>query len=205
MENKELETLQDIKQIMERSSRFISLSGWSGVAAGCCALIGAAIVYPIVAERYANGGLYYSQKETTFLLLVAAGTFIAALVSALFFTYLRSKHLNIPIVGSASKRLIWSVAIPFIAGGALLLKMICLGHFGLIAPGCLIIYGIALFTGSKQTLSEIKYLGYSEIILGCISLCFLGYGLLFWAVGFGLFHIFYGIVMWLKYEKKKNE
>ncbi len=35
-----LETLQDIKRMMERSSRFISLSGWSGISAGICALLG---------------------------------------------------------------------------------------------------------------------------------------------------------------------
>jgi len=204
MNNKELETLQDIKQIMERSSRFISLSGWSGIAAGCCALAGAAIVYPIVTDRYADGGLY-SAAETKFMLLVAAGTFIAALISALFFTYIRSKRLNIPVWGNSSKRLIWSIAVPLVAGGTLLLKMVCFGYFGLIAPGCLIIYGISLFTGSKQTLGEIKYLGYSEIALGCISLFFIGYGLIFWTIGFGILHIVYGILMWLKYEKKKNE
>ena len=33
--------LHDIKQMMERSSRFISLSGLSGIAAGVCALVGA--------------------------------------------------------------------------------------------------------------------------------------------------------------------
>ena len=201
MENKELETLQDIRQIMERSSRFISLSGWSGIAAGCCALAGAAIVYPIISERYVNGELY-SAAETKFLFITAAGTFIAALLSAFFFTYIRSRRLNIPIWGNTSKRLIWSVIVPFVAGGALLFKMMTLGYFGLIAPGCLIVYGISLFSGSKQTISEIRYLGYSEIILGCISLCFIGYGLLFWSIGFGLFHIMYGVWMWLKYERK---
>src|SRR5881398_1011059 len=36
-----LDTLKDIKRMMERSSRFISLSGLSGIAAGVCALVGA--------------------------------------------------------------------------------------------------------------------------------------------------------------------
>ena len=199
--NKELETLQDIKMMMERSSRFISLSGWSGIAAGCCALIGAAIAYPIVADRHLREDLY-TTKEVKCLLLIALCTFVAALVSAFFFTYVRSKRINVPIWSNTSKRLSWSVAVPIVAGGIFLLKMISLGFFGLVAPGCLIFYGVALFTGSKQTLDEIKYLGYAEILLGCVSLCFLGYGLLFWAIGFGLFHILYGIWMWMKYERK---
>ena len=43
--NEHLETLSEIRSLMERSSRFISLSGLSGVAAGVFALMGAAMVY----------------------------------------------------------------------------------------------------------------------------------------------------------------
>ena len=201
MSKQELETLQDIRQIMERSSRFISLSGWSGVAAGCCALIGAALAYPIVSERHAAGG-FYPADDLRCLLWLAAATFVAALGLAIFFSCLRAKRLQTSIWGSSTKRLLWSVTLPLAAGGALLLKMASFGYFGLLAPGCLLIYGIALFSGSKQTLSEVKYLGYAQILLGLVALCFIGHGLLFWTIGFGVFHIIYGIFMWFKHERK---
>ena len=197
----ELETLQDIRKMMERSSRFISLSGWSGVAAGTCALIGAFFAHRVIASsEYAQDYLTFSQVKI--LLLIAILTFISAFVSAFFFTYIKSKRNNISIWSATSRRLMWSVGVPMVAGGFLILKMIDLGIGGLIAPASLIIYGIALFSASKQTLNEIKYLGYTEIILGVISLCFTGYGLFFWAIGFGVMHIIYGVYMWIKYERK---
>jgi len=197
----ELKTLQDIKSMMQRSSRFISLSGLSGIAAGCCALIGAAIAYPIVSGRAARGD-YYTLSELRSLFWIGVGTLFAAIIFAILFTYLKSKKNQIPIWGSTSRRMLWSLFIPLMTGGVVLVRLVSLSHFGLVAPGCLIFYGIALFSARQQTLDEIKYLGYAEIILGVIALWNLGYGLYFWTVGFGVFHIIYGIWMWHKYERR---
>ncbi|MCL2649861.1 MAG: hypothetical protein FWD60_02395 [Candidatus Azobacteroides sp.] len=198
----ELETLQDIRKIMERSSRFISLSGWSGVSAGICALIGAFFAHRVMTTG--NNYVEYCilNPMTISLLIIAVLTFAAAFVSAFFFTYIRSKRNNIPIWGTTAKRLMWNVGIPMTAGGFLILKMIEMGAGGLIAPACLIVYGISLFSGSKQTLDEIRYLGYTEIILGIIALWNIGHGLFFWTIGFGVMHIVYGVYMWIKYERK---
>ena len=198
----ELETLQDIRKIMERSSRFISLSGWSGVSAGTCALIGAFFAHRVITNGSNYGEYRFLDSMTLSLLVIAVLTFAAAFVSAFFFTYIRSKRNNIPVWSTTSKRLMWNVGIPMVAGGFLILKMIEMGAGGLIAPACLIIYGISLFSGSKQTLDEIKYLGYTEIILGIIALWNMGHGLLFWTIGFGVMHIIYGVYMWIKYERK---
>lgn len=218
--SKPLDTLQDIKQMMERSSRFISLSGLSGVAAGCCALIGAWFGYRVIY----NGSRSFSSGHTRYkgdhpadvaddslvslsefmgnrLFLIAVCTFIAAVFLAFLFTYIRSRRNNIPIWGHTAKRLMLNVAIPMIVGGIYLWKMIQEGIFGLIAPGCLIFYGLALVNASKYTLKEIRYLGFGQLILGIINLWYIGYGIHFWALGFGVLHIIYGIVMWWKYEK----
>lgn len=213
--NEHLDTLRDIKKMMERSSRFISLSGFSGVAAGCCALIGAAFAYNVI-----HGGAGLSVRSLDFalqrtpsfvsvrefmgnkLLQIAFFTFAAAVITATFFTYLSSKKKGIPMWGPTSKRLMINVSIPMIVGGIYLLKLIESGVYGLIAPGCLIFYGLALVNASKYTLVEIRYLGYGQILLGLINLWMVGCGLYFWALGFGVLHIVYGIIMWLKYERK---
>jgi len=135
------------------------------------------------------------------LFRVAIYTLAAAIVFAFVFTYLRSKKNNVPVWGSASKRLIVAIAIPLIAGGLYLLRQIQMGHYGLIAPGTLIFYGLALLNGSKYTLGEIKYLGYAQLALGIISSWMIGYGLYFWTLGFGVLHIVYGAIMWYKYER----
>ncbi len=196
-----IQEIAQIKRMMERSSRFVSLSGWSGIAAGLCALVGAYFAYPIVHGRYIDRD-YFSPEESLTLLWIGALTFVAALVSAFFFTWLRTRHNGTPLWSNASRRLLWSVALPVMVGGVFLLKLIEVGAFGIIAPGCLIFYGLALFCGSKLTLGEIRYLGYAEILLGCITLWMPGHGYYFWIVGFGLLHILYGVWMWFKYERR---
>ena len=208
-----LEDLQHIKKMMERSSRFISLSGLSGISAGLCALIGAWVAKPyvfgqkdfIINEDLAVVqalGNDYTIILNTYLFWIAAATFVGAFISAFFFTYIKSKKEGTAIWGNTSKRLMVNVSIPVIVGGLFLFRMIHFGTFGLVAPGCLIFYGLGLVNASKYTLVEIKYLGYVQILLGIINLWFVGYGLYFWAAGFGVMHILYGAYMWRKYERK---
>ena len=204
--------LHDIRQIMERSSRFISLSGLSGISAGICALIGAWLSADVI-EKNKNAvrnlkvsiadadSILYGDFLNSWLFRIAFITFVAALVSAFIFTYRRSKKTNVPIWGTTAKRLIINVTVPVITGGIFLLVLIKNGVFGFVAPGCLIFYGLGVLNASKYTLVETRYLGYSEILLGLINLFFMGYGLYFWAAGFGLIHIIYGVFMWLRYER----
>ena len=216
--NEQQQSLQDIQQIkkmMERSSRFISLSGLSGIAAGVCALAGAYFANDVIVD---NGGpLGYRavvartlEAETIQgfmghrLFQIALFTFFAALLLSFLFTYLRSKKNKIPMWGYSSKRLLINVAVPMVAGGVYLFRQMQFGNYGLIAPGCLIFYGLALVNASKYTLNEIRYLGYCQILLGIINCWFVGYGVYFWAVGFGILHIIYGIVMWHRYERKDS-
>ncbi|PWT99056.1 MAG: hypothetical protein C5B52_11275 [Bacteroidetes bacterium] len=208
-QNQGLDTLKDIKQMMERSSRFISLSGLSGISAGICALVGAWFASGVLKEHDTVNfhelipGHRISVREfiDNELFSIALFTFIAALIAAFTFTYIRSKKENIPIWGTTSKRLLWNVAMPMIVGGIFLIRMIQLGYFGLIAPGCLIFYGLALVNASKYTLGEVKWLGYGQILLGIINCWYPGEGIYFWAVGFGVLHIIYGTMMWWKYER----
>lgn len=197
---------------MERSSRFISLSGLSGISAGICALVGAWFAAPYVVGKKdyiinfkaavnLASDQDYSIILNNWLFWIAAGTFLAALLSAFFFTWIKSKREGIPIWGITAKRLLINVIVPLLAGGIFLFKLLQYETFGLVAPGCLLFYGLALINASKYTLNEIRYLGYLQILLGIINLWFVGYGLYFWAAGFGVLHIAYGTYMWNKYEK----
>lgn len=208
-----LETLQDIKRIMERSSRFISLSGWSGVSAGICALIGAwvahsrlgsFIVYQTARTHkgvYNEYNAYTSTELFPDLIVIAVATFIAAFVSAFFFTYIRSRRNGVPLWDRTVQRLTWNTILPMAVGGIMLLRALQMGYYELVAPGCLIFYGLALVNASKYTLGEVRYLGYGQIFLGILNLWIINEGLYFWAAGFGVLHILYGAVMWWKYER----
>ena len=214
---KQQEELHEIKQMMERSSRFVSLSGLSGIAAGICALVGDYFAGNIINEsfggripdlesslyiRYNGNQMSLTDLLANKLMQIAILTFLAALISSFIFTFLRSKTTNVSVWGTTSKRLFINLSIPLIMGGFFLLKLIQLGIIGLIAPGCLIFYGLALVNASKYTLNEIRYLGYFQLLLGIINLFIIGKGILLWGIGFGALHIVYGLVMWLKYERQ---
>ncbi len=213
--NEPIQALEEIKQIMDRSSRFVSLSGWSGIAAGVCALVAAWLAnkkfnkYAISENEYEakssytrDGNLLQLDRE---LLILAVITFIAAFFFAFLFTYLRSRKTGVPIWGFMARKVVINVAVPMIVGGLFIWRITDFGLYGLVAPACLIFYGLALINGSKFTLSEVRYLGYLQLLLGVINLWAIGYGLYFWAAGFGVLHILYGIVMWNKYERNKKE
>jgi hypothetical protein len=202
------ETLKDIKQIMERSSRFISLSGLSGIAAGICALAGAwiasEILYPRAGRTHLTDSFHTGIFDTLSLQLLglAAATFAIAFIAAFYLTWHKAKKQNLPVWDRTSRRLLWNMLIPMVTGGLFILGMLYYNEWRFVGPSCLVFYGLALVNASKYTLSDIRYLGYCEIILGLVSMLFIGYGLYFWAAGFGILHIVYGIIMWFKYERK---
>jgi hypothetical protein len=198
-QNQHLESIEDIKRLMHKSSRFISLSGLSGVAAGVCALIAAWVANQKI-QQYQLGDSGYKLLEKQ-LILIGAITFIAALVLAFIFTYLRSRKTGMAIWGYTARRVMINVFVPMLAGGFVIWRMIGLGYYNLVAPVSLIFYGLALINTSKFTLNEIKYLGYGQLLLGLINLWLEGYGIYFWAMGFGVLHILYGLIMWNKYER----
>lgn len=210
-QNDPLENLAQIRSLMERSSRFISLSGLSGVAAGTVALIGAAVAYiyfglPVFSgkneyyfEVIKNGN--WGMDYVTFFLLDAAAVFVLALAGGIYFTTRKARKKGYKIWDALSQRMLVNLAIPLVAGGIFCIALFKNGAFGLIAPATLIFYGLALVNGGKYTLNDIRYLGLLEIGLGFIGLFKPGYGLELWALGFGVAHIVYGIIMYNKYER----
>jgi len=202
-----LETLNDIKRMMERSSRFISLSGWSGITAGLCALAGAAFAHRRIVSYYQTEYLQSADAITnlkTDLILIAFFTFLSALAFAFLFTFLKSKKEGVAIWGSAARRLLWNTMLHLLTGGFLIWHLLENKDYGLVAPACLLFYGLALVNGSKYTMGEVRWLGYGEILLGIFNLWFQGKGIIFWWLGFGVLHIIYGLAMWWKYERQSN-
>ncbi len=200
--------LSHIKSMMEQSSRFISLSGLSGVSAGVVALIGAYFTKRVIGDFQLQDGNHPSVSIHNFigssLFYIAFGTLLGAFLSGFLFTYIKSKKSGQSIWGAASKRMLFNLLLPLVAGGLFLLKLISIGEIGITAPACLIFYGLALVNASKYTLGDIKSLGYLEILLGLINLLYVGQGLIFWVIGFGLAHILYGLYMWKKYDVVNN-
>jgi hypothetical protein len=199
MKNKPEETLTDIHRLMERSSRFHSLSGWSLVSAGICGLAGMWWAKTLLMQR--SPGIFYSGALSEGLrdrLIVAATcTLFAALVSGLFFTWWKARKRKLPLWDVVFRRVTINFAIPMVTGGIFIAGMLYDHHYRFIAPACLFFYGLALVNASHYTLREIRYLGMFELLFG-VSCLFSGYPLISLTLGFGVMHILYGLEIWYK-------
>jgi hypothetical protein len=197
--------LASIRAIMERSVKFVSLSGLSGVLSGIYALAGSAIVYSILYYPYfpIDFHFHYSDERTVVdqLLIVAATVLVLSLSTGYFLSVRKAKKLNTTIWNSASKQLFIDVFIPLVSGGLLIVILLVQGYYGILAPASLVFYGLALQQGSRSTYPEVRYLGLTEIVLGLTCAALPGYGLIFWAIGFGVMHIVYGSVMYFRHER----
>ncbi|MDT0646348.1 hypothetical protein RM545_06570 [Zunongwangia sp. F260] len=212
MENKKyLNDLSEIREMMSRSSRFISLSGLAGVFAGIYAIIGA-VVAKILLSSY---GSFYGEAYNSLnvdvkdpdlrinLIIIAICVLVLAIATAIVLTTRKAKKNNQRIWDSTSKRLLINFFAPLSAGGLFCLVLLQNDLIGLIAPAMLLFYGLALIHASKYTFGDLRSLGYANVLLGLIATQFIGYGLYFWALGFGIFHIIYGVAMYNKYERKQ--
>jgi len=188
---------------MNRSTRFISLSGLSGVSTGIVALAGAYIAYLSIFKEQdylVLNAIELKSEDLNRLLLIALGTLILSVGNAIYFTRRKTKKQNQSVWDTQTKRLLINLSIPLITGGLLSLILLLKGFVGILPPLTLIFYGLALVNGSKYTLFEIRNLGIIEIIIGLVAIQFTEFGLLFWAFGFGVTQIVYGLIVQKKYK-----
>ena len=198
--------ITDIRSMMERSTKFLSLSGWAGVLAGIYAICGAFIAYRFLGFKpgSSNYDSMYAVSGSFNLLqisLVAIVILLLAIVTAVFFSYKKAVKRGEKLWNATSRRLLANMAVPLVAGGILLLILISKGFVGFMTPLTLIFYGLALYNAGRYTFEAVKYLGLIQIFLGLLASYFISYGLLFWALGFGVAHIVYGIYIYYRYEK----
>ncbi|HPF52979.1 MAG TPA: hypothetical protein PK335_15475 [Draconibacterium sp.] len=203
MKEKYIEDLKEIKEMMNRSSRFLSLSGISGVTAGIIALAGAYLAHRMVFSQsnlLSFNSVELSGEQFINLLVIALATMIVSIGLVIFLTTQETKKRRQKIWDHQTKRILINLFIPLVTGGIVCLSFLFKGFVGVTMPLTLIFYGLALLNVSKYTVNEIRSLGLIEIVLGLVSLQFIAYGLWFWAAGFGLFHIVYGFIVKLKYK-----
>jgi len=217
--NNPIEDLQEIRKMMESSSKFLSLSGLSGVFAGITAIVGAAIAYRVVSGFETNYMVYYmsgthrrAEGDLVWnLALIMLGILFIALTFGFLFTWLKARKQGLSLMTPLSYRLLRSLMTPLFFGGCFVLIEAHHGLYILMGPSTLMFYGLALLNASKYVHVDIKFLAVSEMVLGLLSFYFLDFEngdwksiLIFWAIGFGVLHILYGTIMYFRYDYKKG-
>jgi predicted lysophospholipase L1 biosynthesis ABC-type transport system permease subunit len=204
-EQEYIRDLSEIRSMMERSTRFLSLTGWSGIMAGVYALAGAYIAYRSFYQKFGaevfDSGKFIVNEHILDLVLLAVAVLVLAIGTAIFLSQRKSIKTGERLWNAAARRLIINMAIPLVTGGIFILILLSKSLFVFAAPSSLIFYGLALLNASKFTFEELRSLGIIQVVLGLLAAFFIDHAILFWALGFGCMHIIYGIYMHLKYEK----
>jgi len=206
---KAIQSVNEIKALMERSSKFVSLSGLTGILVGVYSLIGSWLAVRTLGLQGINTGEFSRVLNVTtpmrlkIIVLLALCVFITSLITTFIISYYKSRRSKQKLFNKLTYRLIWNFSIPLLTGGLFCLALLHHGHYGLTSSVMLLFYGMSLINVSKYTFSNVGWLGYAFIILGLLD-CFLeGHGLIFWTLGFGVFHIIYGVLFYFLYERNK--
>jgi hypothetical protein len=201
-----IQDIAEIRSMMERSSKFLSLSGWAGIMAGVYALAGAYLAYFVFhfqpdAIFYQTSGRNSLPADFLPILFLAIAVLVLSVGTAVILSARKATKNGEKIWNATSRRLLVTTAVPLAAGGILILLLIMKGMTGLAAPLSLIFYGLALFSASKFTYVDVRSLGLIQVVLGLAGSWFVEWSVLFWAAGFGMAHILYGIYIYYKYER----
>lgn len=207
----QLRMISEIRVMMEQSSRFMSLSGLAGVLAGAAALAGtaAAWVYtnssPFMPFEYEKAFTNNSLNPDFLRFFFINGLIVLslALFTGFFFSKRQAERHGKEFWTRGARLMLINFSIPLITGAAFIVVMVHYQLIFLIPASCMIFYGLALVNGSKYTLHDIRVLGLFEIILGLAACVIPQYGILLWAMGFGILHIIYGLLIRRKYDTKK--
>lgn len=209
IEKEQLAAISEMRDMMQRSSRFLSLSGLAGILVGFVALVGVAITYYILEMPISSINYLFSlektlgTKENTLLYIIinCVSVLTLSLTIGTFLAIRNAKRKGLSIGDKTTQRLVINMFIPLLIGGLFIMALLFHHQYSLILPSMLIFYGMALLNASKYSIEDIRYLGIIEMFLGLLSMFLLDQALIIWAIGFGILHMIYGVILYNKYEK----
>ncbi len=200
---KHLDDLAQIRSIMERSQKYLSLSPWAAVMAGVYALTGASIAYvltPDLFNHFTNAVVLTSGKLWV-LFSLAMGILVLATLSTLALNSRQARKNGGQLWTKAARRLASNFVLPMLAGGLFIIALWLHTYYSLVPAAMLLFYGLSLINAGNFTFSDVRILGVFQTILGLGAAFWPNTGLWWWAMGFGWLHIFYG---WWLYQKLKT-
>jgi predicted lysophospholipase L1 biosynthesis ABC-type transport system permease subunit len=209
LKNEQLAAISEMRDMMQRSSRFLSLSGLAGILVGCVALVGVGLAYYLLEMPFGSTGyLMYldnalEANDATLknIIFICVTVLIISLLIGSLMAISNAKRKGLSVVDNTTKRLVINMFIPLLVGGIFIIALLMQHSLSYILPSMLIFYGMALLNASKYSIEDIRYLGLIEMFLGLFAMFFLDQALIIWGFGFGILHMIYGVILYNKYEK----
>ena len=207
--NEQLAAISEMRDMMQQSSRFLSLSGLAGILVGCVAILGVGVAYYLLEMPFGSTGyLMYLEKalksnEATLknIIFICVTVLIISLLIGSLMSIRNAKRKGLSVVDNTTKRLVINMIIPLLVGGIFIVALLMHQSLSFILPSMLIFYGMALLNASKYSIEDIRYLGLIEMFLGLSAMFLLDQALIIWGFGFGILHMIYGVILYNKYEK----
>ncbi len=199
----QLAAIQEMRDMMDQATRFKSISGLSGILAGILTFVCIYTIYLVTGispfESEALDRMWLSSSHALILCFISL---LIVCIGIGFYLAMRNANKSVKSAwDNAAKRLAFSLAIPVFTGGIFSMLLARFGLIAIAAPATLLFYGMGLVSASKYTLDAVRTVGLLFIFLGLLATYFLTYGLLIWTLGFGLLHVIYGFIIYVKYER----
>ncbi|MBO4561474.1 MAG: hypothetical protein J5705_05880 [Bacteroidaceae bacterium] len=208
------ETLSDIRNMMERSQKVMFLNGASGIIVAVWAFLGATLISNLMyRSMWPMWGfkLFPLQEVDTriliFAIIIFAFTFLASYITVLYMSRRRAMRRGLDFeLDTAAKQLLRTFFTVMIIGGLFCLTPIRNGHWELVPGFMLAFYGLALVVISPMAfkISITKYFGFIQIAAGLAALTLPQYGMMFWTLGFCVFHLIWGIWFHFVFDRKNR-
>ena len=181
---------------MQQNSSYFSLSGLSGILVGIYGLLTVYMVH-MLTSTYGDGFDGSSQLPIALLeigiLVLAVVMILVALITLRIRAKRSAKKHNEKLWSPFSKKLRFHTLILLLLFIVILAVVANKGYYSIITPLMLLLYGIFLLNLSRLV-GRLRYLAFAELILATIAYFIYDKELLFLGLGFGIFHIIYGIV-----------
>ncbi len=205
-----LESIREMRNLMERSSRYLSLSGLAGVIVGFIALGGVSALLlalgipfgqSISFMELAAADIPNTARINEYVFMIAAVVFTLSLMTEAVFAFRNARKMGLPLWDATARRMLTALFIPIIGGGVYCLSLMQSGQLDSLAPASLIFYGLGLVNAGKYAVPDVGRLGMAVFMTGLVASFFPSLGVYFWAFGFGFLHIIYGVSIYFKHQR----
>ncbi len=186
LSDRAIDNLRFIRETMERSTHFTAVPGYGGILMGVTAAAAAYIA-----------AMQPSQREWLIVWLTEA---FLAFAIGLLAMWQKSKIAGESLFSAPARKFAFSFVPPLIAGVVLTYGLWKYGHFAMMAPAWMLLYGAAIVTGGAFSVKIVPVMGWLFMAAGAAALALPAvYGNYLMAASFGLLHIVFGAIIARRY------